>query len=123
MANETNGMAVLESAKIASNRAPAVGSEMPQPTTVHTPLASQSSASGMPMSQKVHQRATWPVTSFLRNIIGSSKLGQVGKQAMAASDVADDEELSADRIGPQFLPVLVAFGAVLGQISRLKSQA
>jgi len=41
---------------------------------------------------------------------------------MAAGDVVDDEELSADCIGPQFLPVLVAFGAVLGQISRSKSQ-
>jgi hypothetical protein len=40
---------------------------------------------------------------------------------MAASDVVDDEELSADCIGPQFLPVLVAFGAVLGQISHSKS--
>ena len=61
MANETNGMAMLESANSASNNAPAVGSGMPHPTTVHAPLTYQRSASGIPMSQKVHQRATWPV--------------------------------------------------------------
>ena len=75
MANETNGMAMLEIANSASNNVPAVGSEMPHPTTVHAPLTSQRTASGIPMSQKVHQSATWPVISFLRNVMGSSKLG------------------------------------------------
>jgi hypothetical protein len=60
---------------------------------------------------------------FFEKCHGVKQVGvkQLGKQAMAASDVVDDEELSADCIGPQFLPVLVAFGAVLGQISHSKS--
>jgi hypothetical protein len=39
---------------------------------VHVPLTSQRKVSGAPISQKAHQRAIWPVISFLRNVIGSS---------------------------------------------------
>jgi hypothetical protein len=85
---------------------------MPQPTIVHTPPKYQRTVSGLPISQKTHHRAIWPLISLLRKVMGSIGFNQV----IGASNVASDEELSADGIGPQFLPLLVAFGALLKQI-------
>src|SRR5689334_2265956 len=109
MANETNGMAILKAANNASNSPPIAGSWNPHPIMVQAPLTSQRSASGIPMSQKATHRAIWPVMNFLRSVMGSSwKLRQPNS--------AGREELSADCMGSQFLPVLVAFGALLGHI-------
>src|SRR6516225_11383717 len=91
---------------------------MPQPTIVHTPPKYQRTVSGLPISQKTHHRAIWPLISLLRKVMGSIGFNQV----IGASSVASDEELSADGIAPQFLPLLVAVGALLEQISYSKGR-
>jgi hypothetical protein len=73
---DRNGMTTLNSANNASRTPSIAGSGIPHPTTVHVPLTHQRNVSGAPISQKACQRATWPVISFLRNVMGSSKLGQ-----------------------------------------------
>src|SRR5690242_21338082 len=113
-------MAMLKTANSTSNKPPIAGSWIPHPSSMHAPLISQRSASGIPISQKAHQRAIWPLMNFLRSVMGSARTWvqqEHGfKQEIAASDSAGHEELSADCMGPQFLPVLVAFGTVLRHI-------
>ena|ERR1700757_4291359 len=66
---DTNGMAMLERANKASKMAATVVSPIPQPTTVHTPPKYQMRTSGVPISQKTHQSATWPFANLLRNFM------------------------------------------------------
>ena len=70
MATDTNTMATLDTANNANKNTAIDGSSMPHPRIVHPPLTSQMSASGVPISQNVHHRATWPVASLARNFMG-----------------------------------------------------
>ena len=62
-------MAMLESVN-STMRNPAInGSWMPHPTTMQPPLTSQTSESGVPISQNTHQRAICPVANLARNLM------------------------------------------------------
>src|ERR1700728_2342787 len=64
-------MATLANANSTMTDPATNGSPMPQPVTMHAPLASQRMASGIPISQNVHHRAIWPVANRARNFIDS----------------------------------------------------
>ncbi len=69
MATEANGMATLANVKSAIINPAINGSSMPHPVTMQAPVASQTRASGVPISQNVHQRAMWPVANLARNFM------------------------------------------------------
>src|ERR1700722_17601996 len=74
------------------------GCSMPHPVTMQAPLASQTRASGVPISQNVHQRAIWPVANFINNFIDCTL-------AAAIFAVATVRPHSTENAEPQFHPL------------------